>query len=62
MPKMKTKSSVTKRLRRTNSGKLKRKNAATSHLFGNKSTKQKRQNRHHRILTKGDAKRYKDII
>ena len=42
MPKMKSKSSVTKRLKKTGKGKLKRGRAVTSHQFIRKSQKQKR--------------------
>ncbi len=62
MPKMKTKSSVSKRMKRTKSGKIKRNSAKTSHLFANKSTKNKRQARKASYLSKGDANRYKDIV
>lgn len=62
MPKMKTKSSISKRMKRTKSGQIKRNSAKTSHLFANKTTKNKRQARKASYLTKGDANRYKDII
>ena len=42
MPKMKSKSSVTKRFKKTGKGKLKRGRAFTSHQFIRKSQKQKR--------------------
>jgi len=62
MPKMKSKSSVTKRMRRTKTGKIKRNSAKTSHLFANKSTKSKRQSRKASYLKKGDVNRYKDVM
>ena len=62
MPKMKSKSSLNKRVKKTKSGKLKRSQAKTSHLFSNKSTKQKRHLRKQTTMSKADAKRYKDII
>lgn len=62
MPKMKTKSSVSKRFKKTKSGKVKRNSSKTSHLFANKTTKNKRQARKATYLKKGDGKRYKDIL
>lgn len=62
MPKMKTKSSVTKRFKKTGSGKLKRGSAFTSHLSHNKSTKQKRQLRKGGMVSKADTARLTDMM
>jgi large subunit ribosomal protein L35 len=62
MPKQKTKSSVTKRIKTRKSGSLKRSQAFTSHLFTNKSQKQKRKHRSSTTVSKGDARRYKDVM
>lgn len=62
MPKQKTKSSVTKRIKVRKSGKIQRSQAYTSHLFANKSTKAKRKHRKQVNMSSGDAKRYKDVI
>ena len=62
MPKMKSKSSLNKRIKVKKSGKVIRSQAKTSHLFANKSTKQKRHLRKQINMSKSDIKRYKDII
>ncbi|WP_033160817.1 50S ribosomal protein L35 [[Mycoplasma] collis] len=62
MPKMKTKSSLKKRLKKTGTGKVKRGKAYTSHLAQNKSTKQKRQSRKATLLSKSDFKRLKGLF
>ncbi|HZJ90022.1 MAG TPA: 50S ribosomal protein L35 [Bacilli bacterium] len=62
MPKMKSKSAVTKRVKRTKSGKLLRSAAYTSHLAPRKTTKQKRQLRKQRLVSKSDEKRYTHLI
>ncbi len=62
MPKMKTKSSVSKRMKKTKTGMIKRNSAKTSHLFANKSTKNKRQARKASYLSKGDSQRYNDVL
>jgi large subunit ribosomal protein L35 len=62
MPKQKSKSSVTKRIKVKKSGKLSRSQAYTSHLFSNKSQKAKRQHRAEVEVSKGDAKRYRDVL
>ncbi|NQZ28943.1 MAG: 50S ribosomal protein L35 [Mycoplasmatales bacterium] len=61
MPKMKTKSAVTKRVKVTGTGKVKRGQAYRSHLAQNKSTKQKRQSRKSDLMSKGDMKRLKGL-
>ncbi len=62
MPKMKSKSSVNKRIKVRKSGKVTRSQAKTSHLFANKSQKQKRHLRKQTNMSSSDVKRYKDII
>lgn len=62
MPKMKSKSALTKRVKRTKSGKLVRSAAYTSHLAPRKTTKQKRQLRKQRLVSKSDQKRIKYLI
>lgn len=60
--KMKTKKSVSKRVIKTGTGKLKRKQAFRSHLAHNKTTKQKRHARKDKILESVDAKRYSQLL
>jgi len=62
MPKQKSKSSLNKRIKITGSGKIKRQHAKRSHLFSNKTQKQKRHLRKSTSMSKGDAKRYKDVL
>lgn len=62
MPKMKTKSALAKRVKKTGSGKLKRGCAYRSHLAQNKSTKQKRHLRKARFISDGDMKRLKGLL
>jgi large subunit ribosomal protein L35 len=62
MPKQKSKSSVKKRIKTRKSGSLQRSKAYTSHMFNNKSQKQKRKLRKQTSVSKGDAKRYKDVL
>lgn len=62
MPKQKTKSSVSKRIKARKSGKVRRSQAKTSHLFSNKTQKQKRKLRKQTNMSPSDVKRYKDII
>jgi len=56
MPKMKTKSSLKRRFRKTASGKLKFNVAYKRHCLSSKSTKMKRQARGTRILSDADTK------
>ncbi len=56
MPKIKSRSSVTKRFKKTGKGKLKRGRAYTSHMFSNKSQKQKRQLRKSSLVSKAETK------
>ncbi len=61
MPKMKTKSSLKKRIKVTGTGKVKRGQAFRSHLAQNKTTKQKRQSRKADLMSKSDMKRFKGM-
>jgi large subunit ribosomal protein L35 len=56
MPKMKTKSSVKRRFRRTGTGKIKRNVAYKRHILSNKSQKMKRQARGTKIMSEADSK------
>lgn len=62
MPKMKSKSSLTKRVKVTGTGKVKRHCAYRSHLAPRKTTKQKRQLRKARCLHASDYKRVRHLI
>ena len=57
MPKMKTRSSVSKRFKKTGNGKVKRESAGRGHLFTGKSRKMKRRRRSGALLNKADYKR-----
>lgn len=59
--KLKTKSSLTKRIKVTGSGKVKRGQAYRSHLAQNKTTKQKRQARKADLMSPSDMKRFRDL-
>ncbi len=61
MPKMKTKSSLTKRTKVTGTGKLKRKNAYTSHLAHGRTTKAKRHLSKATLVSASDQKRLKEL-
>ncbi len=61
MPKMKTKSALTKRIKVTGTGKIKRGQAYRSHLAQNKTTKQKRQSRKSTLMSPSDMKRFKGL-
>ncbi|AUM62449.1 MULTISPECIES: 50S ribosomal protein L35 [Spiroplasma] len=62
MPKMKTKSSLAKRVKKNGAGKLKRGKAYRSHLAQNKSTKQKRHLKKATFVSAGDMKRLKGLL
>lgn len=62
MPKIKSKSAVTKRFKKTGKGKLKRGNAFTSHMFSNKSQKQKRHLRKSSLVSKAETKRMIEMM
>jgi large subunit ribosomal protein L35 len=56
MPKMKTKSSVKRRFRRTGTGKILLNVAYKRHMLSNKSQKMKRKARGTKVMTEADAK------
>lgn len=62
MPKLKTKSALTKRIKVTGTGKVKRGQAFRSHLAQNKTTKQKRQSRQDDMMHSSDLKRFKGMF
>lgn len=62
MPKMKTRKSAAKRLKRTASGKLKRHKQGRRHLLTCKSTKRKRNLRSGGLVDASDVKRVKHLI
>ncbi len=62
MPKMKSRSSVTKRFKKTGKGKLKRGRAYTSHMFIRKSQKQKRHLRKSGLVSKAETKRIMEMM
>ncbi|MGL4662948.1 MAG: 50S ribosomal protein L35 [Culicoidibacterales bacterium] len=62
MPKMKSHSGLSKRVKRTGSGKLKRGQAFTGHLAQSKTQKQKRQLRKGTLVSASDMKRIKQLI
>jgi len=62
MPKMKTRKSAAKRLKRTASGKLKRSKQGRRHLLSSKSTKRKRNLRSSGLVDVSDEKRVKHLI
>lgn len=62
MPKMKSKSSVTKRFKKTGKGKLKRGRAFTSHQFIRKTQKQKRHLRKQDLVSNADTKRIEEMM
>jgi len=62
VPKIKTKSSLKKRFKKTATGKIKRSHAFTSHNFSSKTPKQKKKLRKSAILVKGDQKRIEQFL
>ncbi len=54
MPKMKTKSSVKRRFKRTGTGKILMNTAYKRHMLSNKSTKMKRQARGTQVMSDAD--------
>ena len=62
MPKMKTRSSATKRFKLTASGKLKKNKANKSHLLKGKSMHRKRSLRKGTEVSKADTGRVKSMI
>lgn len=57
MPKMKTRTSIAKRFKKTGTGKLKRNQQGMRHKLGQKSSKRKRQLRKDSLTSEHDAKR-----
>ncbi len=62
MPKIKSRSSVQKRFKKTGKGKLKRGSAFTSHMFSNKSQKQKRHLRKSSLVSKAETKKMIEMM
>jgi large subunit ribosomal protein L35 len=62
MPKLKSKSGITKRFKITKTGKIKRSKAGASHLLTSKSQGRKRGLRHSALVSKSDAHRIKKFI
>ncbi len=62
MPKLKTKRSAAKRLKRTASGKIMRRKGWKSHLLEWKPVKRKRQLRKPAQISKADARRIRRLI
>ena len=56
MPKMKTNSSVKRRVRRTGTGKIVMNVAYKRHMLSNKTQKMKRQARGTKLMSEGDSK------
>lgn len=62
MPKMKTKRTFAKRVKKTGTGQLKRQHAYVSHFAAHKSQKQKRNLRKATLVHPSDYKRVKHLI
>ncbi|MCI6272980.1 MAG: 50S ribosomal protein L35 [Erysipelotrichaceae bacterium] len=62
MPKMKTKKTLAKRVKKTGTGKLKRSHAYVSHFAANKTHKQKVKLRKSTLVSKSDQKRIKQLL
>lgn len=62
MPKMKTHSGLSKRVKRTGSGKLKRSHASAFHKAEPKSSKRKRGLRGTTLVSRSDEKRIKKLV
>lgn len=62
MPKMKSHSGLSKRVKKTGSGKLKRSHAYTSHRFHGKTKKQRRHLAKSGLVSASDYKRIKLMI
>ncbi|WDL96083.1 50S ribosomal protein L35 [Alicyclobacillus sp. ALC3] len=62
MPKMKTHSGLSKRVKRTASGKLKRPHAFAYHKAAAKTSKRKRHLRGTTLVSRGDMRRIKSMI
>jgi len=62
MPKMKTRKSAAKRVKKTGSGKYRRYRAGGRHILTKKSSKRKRRLRHDAAVDPADAKRVKKVL
>ena len=62
MPKMKTKKTLAKRVKKTGSGKLMKKSNYTSHFAANKTHKQKKHLQKRSAVDKTDMKRIKELL
>jgi large subunit ribosomal protein L35 len=62
MPKMKTHSGLSKRVKRTGSGQLKRAHAFAYHKAEAKSSKRKRQLRGTTLISASDVRRIKQLV
>ncbi|MEG0176286.1 50S ribosomal protein L35 [Anaerorhabdus sp.] len=62
MPKMKTKKTLAKRVKKTGTGKLKRSHNYISHMAAHKSHKQKVHLRKATLVSSSDMKRIKHLI
>lgn len=62
MPKMKSHSGLSKRVKKTGSGKLKRSHAYTSHRFHGKTKKQRRHLAKSALVSSSDYKRIKLML
>ena len=62
MPKMKSKRTLEKRVKRTGTGQLKRQHAYVSHFAAHKSQKQKRNLRKSTLISKSDYKRIRHLL
>ena len=62
MPKLKTNKSVSKRFRRTKSGKFKKMRAGKRHLLTGKSAKRKKHLRHSDLVSDGMEKQIRRLL
>ena len=62
MPKMKTSKSVSKRVKRTGTGKLRRRKANLGHLLSGKKPKRKRRLKRGGLINKSDERRFKALL
>ncbi len=62
MPKMKTRKSISKKVKATAGGSLKRSKVNRSHLASNKPVKNRRQSRKAALVHPSDQKRIKDAV
>lgn len=62
MPKIKTHKGMSKRIRKTKTGKIKRRSAYISHLLEKRSSKRKRSHQGVKSVSKGDQKRILRLV